>query len=107
MRHRFQYAIGLAFCIAIVTIMAAGKPLWAAGEGEMCHGIAGIKCDNGLWCEHDANSCNVADAAGICVKVPDPCPMELVQSCGCDGKTYPGDCKRQKAGVQKKKSGPC
>lgn len=43
MRHRVQYAIGLAFCIALVTIIFPSKSLLAAGEGELCATIAGIK----------------------------------------------------------------
>ena len=37
-------------------------------EGETCDGIAAIKCDKGLWCEHPAGQCQVIDGAGTCVE---------------------------------------
>ena len=35
-----------------------------AGTGELCLGIAGIACEKGLFCETDAGTCKIADAAG-------------------------------------------
>lgn len=100
-------AIAILATIGIVYFVAT-IPAIAAGKGELCATIAGIKCDNGLRCEHDANNCDLTHPTGICIVPPKgDCPKELVRSCGCDGKTYPGDCERQKAGVQKRKSGPC
>jgi hypothetical protein len=43
----FMLLIGLAFFSA--SFMA---PAWAAKLGETCDGIAGVACDDGLWCEH-------------------------------------------------------
>jgi len=105
----------IALTIALLACLATSIPftnytshVLAAGEGAACDGPAGVACDSGLWCEHPQNTCGAKDVAGKCVKVPAAgCPTELVQSCGCDGKTYPGDCKRQKAGVQEMKDGPC
>ena len=53
------------------------SPSFAAKVGETCDGIAGIKCDEGSWCEHPAGECNVADGAGTCVKdSPEACTQE-------------------------------
>ena len=49
------------------------SPSFAAKVGETCDGIAGIKCDEGSWCEHPAGECNVADGAGTCVKNTEAC----------------------------------
>jgi hypothetical protein len=55
--------IGFAFLSA--SFLA---PAVAAGPGETCDGIAGIDCEEGLWCEHPASQCTVADGAGMCAK---------------------------------------
>ena len=52
------------------------SPSYAANEakqGETCDGIAVIKCDKGLWCEHPAGQCQVIDGAGTCVKNTEVC----------------------------------
>lgn len=37
-----------------------------SGEGEICGGIAGFVCDEGLTCRYQGN---YPDAAGVCVKL--------------------------------------
>ena len=79
----------------------------AAKVGEMCGGIAGVKCDKGLWCQLKDGQCGFADAAGTCARVPRFCPHIVKPVCGCDKKTYNNDCLRQRARVSKAHDGKC
>jgi hypothetical protein len=94
--------IGFALLSAL-----SSSPLWAAATGETCDSIAAIQCDEGLWCEHPAGQCKVADAAGTCAKAPEVCTQDYNPVCGCDGKTYGNDCMRKGAKVQLDHVGEC
>jgi hypothetical protein len=75
-------------------------------ESADCGGFQGLICPDGQFCDYPAGMCNAADMIGSCVAVVDIC-AEDKPVCGCDGKTYPNDCSRIKAGVQKSKDGGC
>jgi len=94
--------ISFAFLFALVS-----GPGAAATLDESCDGVAGVQCDTGLWCDHPAGQCNVADAAGQCVKAPDVCTQDYNPVCGCDGETYGNDCMRKLAKVQLDHIGEC
>jgi hypothetical protein len=78
-----------------------------AKAGQMCGGIAGIQCAEGLACKFPTNKCNVADLSGTCVKVPATCPTHGPAVCGCDDKTYTNQCELLKAGIHEKHKGAC
>ena len=95
--------------LTFVGLIIAGSPspVFAVGEGKLCGGIAGIKCDRKLWCEPTAGQCGGADISGKCVKVPQVCTMIWKPVCGCDNRTYSNDCVRRAAKVAKKSDGEC
>lgn len=75
--------------------------------GQSCGGILGTLCQKGTFCDPDG--C-FPGAGGTCQVVPGGlCPMPLPggEVCGCDGKTYAGDCERRMAQVGKAKEGAC
>jgi Kazal-type serine protease inhibitor domain len=100
--HGFKVLASLAFLLALPPSGSLGATL-----GETCDGIAGLRCDEGLWCEHAAGQCNMADAAGHCIKAPDICTQDYNPICGCDGETFGNQCMAMVAKVQVDYIGEC
>ena len=94
-------------CAACAVLLSFARVAGAAGRGQMCGGIAGIRCDAGLWCQMPSGQCGVADGAGTCVKAPEICNQIFLPVCGCNGRTFSNDCERQISKVSKAHDGPC
>jgi hypothetical protein len=97
----------IALVILTLGAMASGASSLTAKQGQVCGGVAGIRCKGSLWCEPAPGQCNVADVAGKCVKATKFCTRIFKPVCGCDDKTYGNDCERIAAKIAKKSDGTC
>jgi hypothetical protein len=97
--------VSLFAALALMISIPSGAG--AVGLGKQCGGFPGIQCDAGLFCQKKAGTCSIIDMSGTCARVPKLCPRIFRPVCGCDGKTYPNDCERQRAMVSKSHDGKC
>jgi hypothetical protein len=79
-----------------------------AQNGELCGGLRGVRCDEGLYCAYSLEArCGATDQSGVCTRKPDACIQLYRPVCGCDGQTYGNACSAAQAGVSVKSKGPC
>jgi hypothetical protein len=60
-----------------------------------------------LWCQKAGGQCAAADAPGKCDKAPTFSMRVSRPVCGCNGKIYANDCKRQRVKMQLGHTGAC
>jgi hypothetical protein len=97
----------LVLALATVALFGSSGVAGAVGIGGTCAGVAGLGCDDGLWCEIESGMCTRADAEGRCVRAPVSCGTAFRPVCACGGRTYGSDCQRQRAKAQKAHNGSC
>jgi hypothetical protein len=89
---------------ASVSPMAVG----ACPDDVACGGILGKTCAKSAFCDFpESTQCGSGDQQGTCRPIPGVCTAEVVEVCGCDGKTYSNSCNANGAGVSVYKAGKC
>jgi hypothetical protein len=96
--------------VALWALLASSEHAYAVPAGQPCGALGGAACDKGLWCEPAPGRC--ASTTGVCVAVPRLCvarrnSRSFRPVCGCNGKTYSGDCFRRAYRVAKFHDGKC
>jgi hypothetical protein len=80
----------------------------AAPEPQGCGGFAGLTCDDGEYCQYEADAmCGAADQMGTCQPQPEACIEIYAPVCGCDGTTYGNGCMAAGAGTSVAHDGAC
>jgi hypothetical protein len=106
MRMRFGRLI-VAMLVLVCGAALGSVSAAAANLDEACGGPTAITCNSALWCQKAEGQCAAPEAPGKCDKAPTFCMRVSRPVCGCNGKTYPNDCERQRVKVQLDHAGAC
>src|SRR3984957_21029874 len=75
----------VVFALIFIALLGRIDAADAVGIGGTCAGVAGLGCDDGLWCELEPGTCKRADAEGRCVRAPHSCGLSVRPVCACGG----------------------
>jgi hypothetical protein len=105
-----RLGLGLGLALAALSLgvgCSSSGPLYPDGggpAGAFC--ISDGDCMVGFFCERPDGMC--AALSGTCQgRLWNADCVQGPAVCGCDGKTYAGDCPREQAGVSKAHNGAC
>ncbi len=128
---KFQHRVTLAIWLALTLVTGCGdgdEPRTDAGSnagsndggaaqkdagaGQTCGGIAGLTCAKSQFCNYEVaaggDGCGqIADAAGVCERLPDACPELYSPVCGCDQRGYSSVCDAHARGMSVLHAGLC
>jgi hypothetical protein len=100
--------VGIAvLALALVVVTSSAFAQQPKKPAQQCGGFVGITCGAGQFCQFKPYTCGVADMFGQCTRRPTACIRIFQPVCGCNGKTYPNDCERQRAGTSLRAPGKC
>ena len=72
----------------------------------ICGGSEEFSCPPGMFCSL-GERCGGLDKYGECQYIPDTCPAEAEEVCGCNDKTYTNACLANAATISVAYQGPC
>ena len=105
--RKINFVVALAAVGLFLSAAVTSTPAAAVGVGRTCHGLLGLKCNKGLWCDRKPGLCRGADVSGRCIKIPETCNDRYKPVCGCNGKTYSNYCGANAAGISVLHDGKC
>jgi hypothetical protein len=77
------------------------------GPVRLCGGFAGLRCDEGDYCDFPDDTCGAADALGSCLPRPDECEPREDPVCACNAMAYDSPCLAAMAGEDVSASFEC
>lgn len=95
--------IGRWLALSLGSALAAS--IGCEGGNDAC--TPGKSCESGSYCAFTRDTCGDRGFEGVCHREPQSCGNDDAPVCGCDGRTYPNDCRARQAGTDVRAAGAC